>query len=437
MYYTATTTATNLHRVVSADSNWAPGDISYTLAADAYTNSTRRDVTVHALTADSASVEHSQSSFDHTSQSRRSHRPRGCRGGRKNRKVKSLNHDLPQPNSPPYRRYDSSCSDNPSNQQYRNSTYQYTNEPSKPLFPTMDNSVIAKGDLSPYHHVKISHKLWNAGLQGLSNRVGTSSAQPTSTNQQMLPPPVPSALFDSHRQNVESMNLNIFGSGLKMLPSFEDDELDDGRGGNVRGDYNHQFYDSDDDSDDSSESVEYGMSIPKPSQGLGDAHHTPLRCGTSYHKSGNRGTNRNPSMRHPNYNPSEATVDTCGTASSRSRTSSSSSSSSSDDSAMVTTSEINLMTTNNVTIPVQQQQQQQHTFLKKSQPSSKIFVLPLLHLHIAPPLLSTIHPPHPTPHNSTGSGFGSLFVTSPRSFLFGIGRGARHPPITEQHRHQS
>ena len=446
MYYYASTTATNRHRVVSADSNWAPGDISYTMAADAFNNSTRRDVTVHAPTENSASAEQSQSSFDHTSRSRRSHRPRGCRGGRKNRKVKSSNHDPPLTNSPPYRRYDSSCTDNPSNQQYSNSTYQYTNEPSIPSFPIADNSVIAKGDLSPYQHVKINQKPWNAGLQGLTNRVGTSSSQPTSTNQQMLPPPVPSALFHSHQQNMESINLNIFGSGLKMLPSFEDDELDNGCGGNVRRDYNHQYYDSHDDSDDSSESLEYGMSIPRPSEGLGDAHHTPLRCGRSCHKSGNRGNNLNPSMYHPNDNPSEATVDTCGTVSSRSRTSSSSS----DDSAMAMTSETNLMTTNNVNIPVEQQQQQS-TLLKKSQPSSKTFVLPILHLHITPPLLSTIHPPQSTLHNSTAhsssasssssscsSGFGSLFVTSPRSFLFGIGRGARHTPITEQRRrHQS
>jgi hypothetical protein len=78
--------------------------------------------------------------------------------------------------------------------------------------------------------------------------------------------------------------------------------------------------------------------------------------------------------------------------------------------------------------------------------TSKTFRLPIFHLHITPPPQQQQEHQHPTPsRSSTNSlmnhgnyGFGSLFVTSPRSFLFGMGQHnrsnstARPIPITQQ-----
>lgn len=447
MYHSAATmTTTNRHRVVSVDGHWAPAGIPPTLAADVSLNSESRNVSsVLPMSSYSTSMDpssstnlyHHQPLLDPTIRTRRSHRPRGCRGGRKNRKPKISNQDLQQQNSSPYRSsYDCSRIDN---EQYGNTNHQYSNEASFLSYPVTDNSVAIKGDLSPYQHLKISPKPWNFGLRGINSNdmTNTVTAQPPSMKQQMLPPPVPSALFDSHRQNMELTNQNInnlSGSGLKMLPSFDDDEFDDGHKGDACDDYYHQYYDNnDDDDDDSSESIEFGMTIPKPPQRLGDAHHTPSRLGMTYGKHGSNQSRFIPSMQNDNC---EATVDT---ASSRSRTSSSSSS---DDSAMATTKEMNLRVINNFSIHKPQQlQQPSHTFLK-SPAAFKTFSLPILHLHIIPPPPPSSSAQQEQQQPTTGSsctnsstnsgGFGSLFVTSPRSFLFGIGRSGRQTQITHQ-----
>lgn len=434
-------TTTNRHRVVSVDGYWAPAGIPSTLAADVSLNSASRDISsVLPMSSYSTSMDpslstnlyhHQPLSLDPTMRTRRSHRPRGCRGGRKNRKPKISNQDIQQPNSPPYHSsYDASRIDN---EQYGNTNHHYSNEASCLSFPATASSVAVKGDLSPYQHLKISPKPWNFGLRGNENNDMTNTVSAPSIKQQMLPPPVPSALFDSHRQNMELMNQNnnnLSGSGLKMLPSFDDDEIDDGHKGDGCDDYYHQYYDNnDDDDDDSSESIEFGMTIPKPPQRLGDVHHTPSRRGMTYGKHDSNHSRFIPSMQNDNC---EATVDT---ASSRSRTSSSSS----DDSALVTTKETNLRTINNFSIHKPHQlQQPSHTFLK-SPVAFKTFSLPILHLHIIPPPPSSLAQQgqqQPTTgssctNSSTNSGgFGSLFVTSPRSFLFGIGRSGRQTQIT-------
>ena len=487
MYHPVTTATTmNRHRVVSVDGNgyWAPGNNKYsTLAADGLTHLTQRDAVSSVLPSTSYAVssmdhmvlsstlqQHHSTAADPTMMMppRRSHRPRGCRGGRKNRKVKaslSSNHDIPPPNSLPYH---TDSYDTTTHQQQGIKTHQFNREPtssssSLSLYPSIEYSGVVKGDLSPYQHLKLSHKPWNLGsaINGVSDTAGSNPVSSTSPaqHQQMLPPPVPSALFDSHRQNMEWMNQNnnnsIPGSALKMLPSFDEDELDlAGHDREAPDEYYHSYYDDNinDIDDDSSESVEFGMMIPQPPHRLTDApHHTPSRRETAqYDKLVHSNSHIIPSTRrHLNHSDNcAATVETSGTASSRSRSSSSSSSggeNDEDDIVMILNSKTtNWMANNsgngkhnnfNSSIHKQRQQQRQeppppppnHTILK-SQPPSQTFRLPILHLHITPPLQQQ----QPTPSRSStttvhggggggGGGFGSLFVTSPRSFLFGMG----------------
>jgi hypothetical protein len=115
---------------------------------------------------------------------RRSHRPRGCRGGRKNRKNKAVAAAVFGPGILP--------SDAPLSQ-----TQNFQPSPFK-----------TKSDLSSYQHMNTS-KAWDFDPQNVHN-----SAQ----KHQMLPPPLPSALFESSHYNMET------DGGLKMLPSFDEAE---------------------------------------------------------------------------------------------------------------------------------------------------------------------------------------------------------------------
>jgi hypothetical protein len=125
---------------------------------------------------------------------RRSHRPRGCRGGRKNRKFKDSSvagNESVSPQSPFIELHNQTgCDDD-----------------------TLEKQTFVKGDLSPYHHVKVNNA-WNFGSQNYHN-----APLPTAKYSQMLPPPVPSALFESHRSLEENKRM-----GLKMLPSFDDSD---------------------------------------------------------------------------------------------------------------------------------------------------------------------------------------------------------------------
>lgn len=118
---------------------------------------------------------------------RRSHRPRGCRGGRKNKKNKAVSTTVFGPGM--------LHTDAPLLQQRQN---------------FQQNNHKEKDDMSPYHHVN-TNKAWEFG----SSQIVHDAAQ----KQQMLPPPVPSALFESSRFFMESN-----GGCLKMLPSFEEAE---------------------------------------------------------------------------------------------------------------------------------------------------------------------------------------------------------------------
>lgn len=132
----------------------------------------------------------------------RSHRPRGCRGGRKNRKNKD---EFGSFLSPATDKTDAPLS-------------QRQNFPPSPL----------KGDLSPYQHVHTSKSAWDFDNHTLLNSAQKQQIQ-HHRQHQLLPPPVPSALFARHHYGTGPAE--ALGSGLKMLPSF--DEQDDGTKGHV------------------------------------------------------------------------------------------------------------------------------------------------------------------------------------------------------------
>jgi hypothetical protein len=466
MYHPSTTMTSNRHRVVSVDGYWAPEGNNSALAADVSTKSARRDLSSLPLTTYSTTIDHMSMStrlqhHDHAVassdptllQSRRSHRPRGCRGGRKNRKVKSSNNDVLPARIP----YDDS-------RENENMMYRHSNEAAFPLLPSTNISLVAKGDLSPYQHLRITNKPWSFGAQdsnnhGDFNTTGeTQSLQqsPVKQQQQMLPPPVPSALFDSHRQNLEAMNQitgNIPGSALKMLPSFDEDEdkLDDGQDGDS-GDLNcsHRYgNDSNDDDDDSSENFKFGVMIPKPPYRLGEwhHHHTPSRHGSIHDRNVSHII---PSI-HFNNDSCEPTEDTCNSASSSSPRSRCSSSSTSDRGATEMICERNLVVSNSNNFNSSPHQPpSSNSTTSDSHPKSKAFRLPIFNLHVTPPPIATTtileqEYQEPSPGRSTmttnscgGGGFGSLFVTSPRSFLFGIGHtrinSARPAHITHHYK---
>jgi hypothetical protein len=138
---------------------------------------------------------------------RRSHRPRGCRGGRKNRK--NLN-GATSPSS------SSSSLHGPNSSSNKDNIFQSKE-------PLRYSHLKAKGeDLSPYQHVK-TLKVWDFNAQHNDDAVpGTATGQGGNSMQKplmMLPPPVPSALFE-----VRQFCLDHSGSGLKMLPSFEESD---------------------------------------------------------------------------------------------------------------------------------------------------------------------------------------------------------------------
>lgn len=128
---------------------------------------------------------------------RRSHRPRGCRGGRKNRK--------------PLAEAPMSTSTNP---KYETNSNLLTESILPPNHQSLQNvhTKIQGDDLSPFHHVKTSN-VWDFGSQTNFH----NNAHPKSL--MMLPPPVPSALFEIRRRCLETG-----GGGLKMLPSFDDSD---------------------------------------------------------------------------------------------------------------------------------------------------------------------------------------------------------------------
>jgi hypothetical protein len=137
---------------------------------------------------------------------RRSHRPRGCRGGRKNRK--NLNGATsPSSSSSSSALYGPNSSSN-------NDNFMQSNEPLR------YSHLKAKGeDLSPYQHVK-TLKVWDFNAQHHDDANTTGHRDNAMQKPlMMLPPPVPSALFE-----VRQFCLDSSGSGLKMLPSFEESD---------------------------------------------------------------------------------------------------------------------------------------------------------------------------------------------------------------------
>jgi hypothetical protein len=398
-------TALNRHRVASTDGYWAPGDKVSTYSAMAAMstgdggNGLRMSSNGYTIqTSSSMAMEYfslpvMQSPL--TLQRRRSHRPRGCRGGRKNRKGK-LNVSDQHPDSPPL--VPASIHDGfqkSANQQHND----YVNYRHNAATSSPSSTLLKKGDLSPYQHLKLSNKPWNLGAQNLhdtsTSHGGKKQPQAQFLPQQMLPPPVPSALFESHRQNMESMQQrNSTGSGLKMLPSFDDDyEHEPGE----YDDHDDEYYDDDDeDEDDSSnEGIEIGVTIHKPSKSK-----VVNSDGSSSHQHVT-----NPIL--ADRKNCEATIATSCTISTRSCSSSCDSDNSNDAKLMPKHS--------NHRYFIHTQQPTSPYNLTK--PNSRKSIVHIAHW----PMIASPLPHSHAPVMSLSEGAcGSLFVTSPRSFLFGF-----------------
>jgi hypothetical protein len=190
----------NQNRFLASGGYWSTGAASTSIHKDgSNSNSLVVGVNNQGQFASTASLKSLQLDASQQPIRRRSHRPRGCRGGRKNRKLKEssvVGSECLSPQSPYLVRHNQiGCDDD-----------------------ALEKQAAVKGDLSPYHHVKVNN-VWNFGTQGCNNA-------PLLANKysQMLPPPVPSALFECHRQMEESNRM-----GMKMLPSFDDS--DDSAGG--------------------------------------------------------------------------------------------------------------------------------------------------------------------------------------------------------------
>ena len=322
----------NQHRFLSPAGCWSTGSASMAINSDG-SKSLVIGVNIQSHYASTMSVNSLQLDSSQQPMRRRSHRPRGCRGGRKNRKVKgssTTNNDCSSPQSPLRVHHSQNVSDD----------YDMTkaNTGSKDSFSfSSGSSPMVKGDLSPYQHVKVSNS-WNFGSQNYNN-----APIPTARCSQMLPPPVPSALFDCHRQ----MEMNTGEIGLKMLPSFDND--------------------FDEDSDDSAEG---SLDVPPPPP--------------PFHRR---------AVGHPNKN--EEWCD----ATANATVSTSHCYSTSDDSDASSTASRNRGMHHHHSI-----KQRKYSLLNPTQRMADL----------------VIKPPLPTVSTTTELEGGSLFVTSPRSFLLGI-----------------